>query len=282
MDRLDWAEGMVFSSFGVRMGLRVNCPGGLARLVPHLPPFWRSEKGDVVEHLFYVVLHDDTPGSRIRRLNLAYYNGALIARSRHPGEVLRTLEEEFQLCTARNSPLGLFVHAGVVAWRGRAILLPGASGVGKTTLVRSLLELGASYLSDEYALIDDEGLVHPFPRRLRLRRPQGGDDTVQVECPFPSEQGLPIGLVLSTRYRPRGRWKPRRLTPGLAVLELLSNTVQARSQPVRSLHILTRVALSAPVFRTPRPEAEESARFILRMAEQLRREERPATLCGDA
>src|SRR5262249_55094696 len=64
----------------------------------------------------------------------------------------------------------IFVHAGVVEWRGQAILLPGRSRSGKTTLVTALLRAGAKYYSDEFAVLDDSGRVYPWPRPLRVRR----------------------------------------------------------------------------------------------------------------
>ena len=63
----------------------------------------------------------------------------------------------------------LFVHAGCVDWRNRAIVIPGRSYAGKTTLTRALLEAGATYYSDDYAVIDPSGAIHPFPRLLRVR-----------------------------------------------------------------------------------------------------------------
>ena len=44
---------------------------------------------------------------------------------------LRAFEANVQLYVAEMSPEHVFVHAGVVSWRGRAILLPGRSFSGK-------------------------------------------------------------------------------------------------------------------------------------------------------
>ena len=57
----------------------------------------------------------------------------------------------------------VFVHAGVVGWKGHAIVIPGRSRSGKTTLVAELVKAGAEYYSDEFAVLDAEGRVHPFP-----------------------------------------------------------------------------------------------------------------------
>jgi hypothetical protein len=62
------------------------------------------------------------------------------------------------------------IHAGVVAMRGRAIVVSAPSMVGKTTLILSLLLRGLEFLSDELAPIQkDTHLIEPFPRSLGLR-----------------------------------------------------------------------------------------------------------------
>ena len=70
---------------------------------------------------------------------------------------------------AEEARRGVFVHAGVVGWKGRALVLPGKSGAGKTTLVAELIRAGATYYSDEYAVLDERGRVHPYARPLAVR-----------------------------------------------------------------------------------------------------------------
>lgn len=57
-----------------------------------------------------------------------------------------------------------FVHSGVVEFDRRAIVFPGKSRYGKSTMVAALVEAGCRYLSDEYAVISPEG------GRFRSRR----------------------------------------------------------------------------------------------------------------
>ncbi len=65
----------------------------------------------------------------------------------------------------------LTIHAGVVALDGRAVLIAGRSGRGKTTLVLGLLRRGLDLLSDELALIaPDDRTVLAYPRGLHVRR----------------------------------------------------------------------------------------------------------------
>lgn len=63
-----------------------------------------------------------------------------------------------------------FVHAGAVEMNGRAYVLVGSPGAGKTSMVGTLLRHGASYLSDEVALLDPkDGTVYPFALPMAVK-----------------------------------------------------------------------------------------------------------------
>src|SRR5262249_29262954 len=161
-------------------------------------------------------------------------DGRLVARGLSHRQALDVLESELQLAVARLARPEVFVHAGVVAVDGRAILVPGRSGTGKTTLVRALVEAGATYYSDEYAVLDAQGEVHPYARRPSVRMRTGSKE----RHPIPRSRGrgaVPVGLVVETRYRAEARWRPVSLSPGEIVLALLANTVPARDRPAEVL-----------------------------------------------
>jgi hypothetical protein len=61
-----------------------------------------------------------------------------------------------------------FLHASSVAEGGRAFVLSGWGGTGKTNTLLALLEEGATYLGDDLSVIDREGHVHPFPRSVSV------------------------------------------------------------------------------------------------------------------
>ena len=84
-------------------------------------------------------------------------------------DVFRWLCQDIDNAVAQRSRQMLFVHAGVVGWRGLAIVIPGRSHTGKSTLVAELVRRGAVYYSDEFAVLDDTGRVHPYRRTLVLR-----------------------------------------------------------------------------------------------------------------
>lgn len=74
-------------------------------------------------------------------------------------------------CVAQR-PLGYSVmHAAVVERDGRALVLPGFPGAGKSTLCAALTHLdGWRLLSDELAILDPaQGLLLPHPRPISLK-----------------------------------------------------------------------------------------------------------------
>jgi hypothetical protein len=184
--------------------------------------------------------------------------------------VLEAFESHVQLTVAEYAPRRVFVHAGVVGWRDRAILIPGMSHSGKTTLVDRLIRAGAKYYSDEYAVLDERGRVHPYPRALGMRFPDGLDAKRVRAEEIGAEVGLKplrIGLVVSTRYKDGARWRPKEITRGNGVLELMSNTVSARSQPELAWSVLPAALESALILKGVRGEASEIVNSILARAE---------------
>ena len=75
---------------------------------------------------------------------------------------------------------------------------------------------------------------------------------------------LPVGMVVMTQFKKGASWRPRKLTPGKGVLDMLSHTVSARRSPERALATLQRVALQADVWKGIRGDATEVAPAILK------------------
>ena len=91
-------------------------------------------------------------------------------------DALILLGGHMMIHVAEHAPEYVFLHAGVVAWEDRALLLPGQSHAGKSTLVAELVRAGATYYSDEFALLDSQGRVHRiYTRDIRMRRPGAPD-----------------------------------------------------------------------------------------------------------
>jgi len=264
IDRVAWTAGTCIEAHGVRLGVRTNAPAILGRLEACLPPGWRPSRTDLVDELFsvWVDTANDVRPSRV------YVGQDRRVRTRDLGHAFAVLESELRQSLAARSPRRTFVHAGVVGWRGRAIVVPGRSRSGKTTLVAELVRAGASYLSDEFAILDARGRVHPFAKPLSVRGAGGCDH--HVSRPSAEDLGghagtrpLPVGLVVLATHRAGSEWQPRALTPGEAVLEMLAHTVPARLRPAASLEALERVVARAVVVKGDRDEARELAPRLL-------------------
>jgi hypothetical protein len=266
LDRLGWAAGMVIRAYGVRVGIRTNYAPVLEHLGTYLPPGWTPTVSSRVDLLYslYVGGVGSRPG--VRRFHLLYGNAGRLVRSLDMDAVFEGLEHSLQLYVAEQARRRVFVHAGVVGWRGRAILLPGRSHAGKSTLVAALIRAGATYYSDEYAVLDAKGRVHPYPRPLSLRHGLGQKPTRYTAEQLGGRTGralLPIGMVVMTTFKTGAAWRSHTLSPGQATLALLGHTVAARRQPAQALHTLQSVVQHARLLQGPRGEADHLAPVLL-------------------
>src|SRR3954447_15582869 len=133
LDRLGWAAGLGIHAYGRRIGIRTNDPAILPRLLDLLPPGWEPGYSPLVDHLFSLWI--GRPTGRGKAFHLLYGGFERHARSEDLEAVLHALETYLHLYVGETASNRVFVHAGAVGWQGRAILLPGVSRAGKSTLV---------------------------------------------------------------------------------------------------------------------------------------------------
>jgi hypothetical protein len=192
-------------------------------------------------------------------------NGEFAGRQVNDEELLTGMISLARLTVAEFAPGLTFIHAGVVAIDDMAIVIPGRSCSGKTTLVAEFVRTGAVYYSDEYAVFDPNGLVRPFAKPLSLRLSDNKDQTDVSVASIGGKAGtepIPISTVIITKFEPQAFWSPQRLTSGLGVLELTANAISIRSRPATTIEILSRVAENARFLRSPRGEAAEAVHLI--------------------
>ncbi len=174
----------------------------------------------------------------------------------------------------------VFLHAGVVGWAGRAIVIPAKSFAGKTTLVAELLKRGAVYYSDEYAVLDGEGFVEPFAKPLSMRQEIGRDERAQIEVAAERFGGvtgdlpLPVKLILICRFVKEAAGANDKialeiLSRGNGILEMLAHAIPARRAPKFTLEVLNKVASRAIIAKCQRGEAGEFAEFLIDFIERV-------------
>jgi hypothetical protein len=235
-----------------------NCESHLdwleARLDELVPGWVAASAKPATVHRFGVWSNDD--GSVSLTLD-----GSELGHNRDEHVALRYLATRLKLAVGEHAPAHVFVHAGVVALGGVAIVLPGHSFAGKTTLVRELVERGATYYSDDFAVFDAAGRVQPFLKPLSIR----GQDGLQVEVgaerlgSVVATAPAPVGMMVFTSYNPASVWNPSVLSPGTALLRLVEHTLPIRVNPAFSLAVLRRAVTGCLVWASQRCDAGEVA-----------------------
>jgi hypothetical protein len=159
------------------------------------------------------------------------------------------------------------VHAGTIVWNGHALLLPGSTHSGKSSLVAELLRRGATYFSDEYALIDPDGRVHPYPRPLLLRS-GSPEQTPALPAKLNAAAGdasAPVGWILLLKYSPDTQWQIAPVEQSLALMALLTNTPHNLSDSPELIGMFERAVSGAACYAGQRGEAASAVDEILRL-----------------
>lgn len=175
--------------------------------------------------------------------------------------VERTLRQHLAL----QAPGLVFIHAGVVEYGGRAVVIPGHTHTGKTTLVRALAQAGCGYLSDEYAVVDRDGFIHPYPRHLSVRRAGGGREHVDPTAAGFSVVNDPLraGAIVTLPLRVEETPFLRRGKQGPSAMALMNNAVVARTRPRETLRAAAAVARESQYWRGQRRDATEATTTLL-------------------
>jgi hypothetical protein len=256
-------------SHGARVGVRVTEASALDRVREHLPPACRPARSLVVDDLYSLVVGADAPDAGVRRYHLLYVGASRLARSLELDEVLDALTDDMEHTVALGARRRVFVKAGVVGWRGRALVLLGEAGTGTTSLVTALVRAGATYLSDRYAVFDARGRAHPYPTAIRSHL---GDDA-HAAPPFMTPDvdagtmPLTVGAIVASRYVAGAGWRARALTPGQTVLALLARSVSAAARPGFALRVLHAAAAGSRSYRVTRGDAGEVVAHLLAATE---------------
>lgn len=193
-------------------------------------------------------------------------DGVLSGTFKEDAGFARFLNSMIRAHVAGKSRSWVFIHAGVVEWRGKALIVPGQSRHGKTTLVSELIRAGAGYMSDEFAILDERGLVHPFDRDLAVRvAPDIGPVNLS-----PTEFGgrrvtkpIQAGLVVFTRFVDNGAWEPEKLTVGQGILEAVPQVIPFSFNTEFALKVLNTTFNRAIIVKSDRGEAKDTAPRIL-------------------
>lgn len=258
-----WTNKTVVSTFGVSVGVRTDDAALLVALCQWLPP--SAAKSPVIEadlqYSMYSRPADDS--GRVQPLYVGHAGERLFIQTLDRAKACDAFASTVKDDLAATSSDWVFVHAGVVSWQGAAIVIPAPGLHGTSRLVEALARAGATYYSDEYAVIDQHGRVHPFAIPLSLRTETGAKERAPTQAPAAPLPPLPVRTIVATRHEPGAVWRPRRGTPGEALLTLLSNTTRARRASRAAMDVLARAVEGAELLEGPRGEAEAVAAALI-------------------
>lgn len=232
---------------------------------------------------------DDVPtyqldvGDEFARLDLG---GNHVLKNASPGDAFAQLVWHVMNQAVADVRHVLVIHAGVVATpAGSAVLLPAASGGGKTTLTAALVRAGFSFLSDEMAAIDPETRhVLPVPRSLFMKpgtfealgipRPEisaaarrflDGSWPVTPDDLRPGSLGgpAPIGTIIAPAYRAGSETTIERVSRATGLMDLAAQAFNLSAFGGNAgIRLLGDVARSANCFRLGVGGLDEAVAYV--------------------
>jgi hypothetical protein len=249
---------VAFEVYGTRVSVRVPRPELVPSVIDQFPVDATICEGRPGDRQFDLEIGDD-----------GRYAVVLEGRVLNPPQslegALAGLRRELFFHSVDHARDRLVVSAAVVAHAGRAVLLPGPSMAGKTTLAVALVRAGAVYYADDWAVLDREGLVHPFPTLFYIKN----KEKVSVESlgGVRGEHPIKVGLIASITFRPGARWDPKRLTEAEGMM-LLLRSAYGMDEPGFAMEAARRTATEALVIESDRDDAAEAASRLLEIVSE--------------
>lgn len=188
-----------------------------------------------------------------------------------PGQLLAELTR----LAVQHSPR-LCLHAGLLSCPGGTVVIPGSSGLGKSTLTAALTQAGFGYLSDEVLAVPRSGgLPARFARPIAVgpeswavlgldpaQRPAVGDERlIQPEQLGELGAPAPVRHILLAERRPGGPELVEH-SRGAAVSALLNRAFNHFRDPAGSFHAVVALARQAQVWTVRYQQAPELAGLL--------------------
>ena len=255
LDAQAWVSDDCYRVLGKKVTVRTTSSefaGQARRLFRSFSPTPANGDSPDLALSFLVAPPPESPS--IRPFHFAYRGCTQIARTTDYWQLFRNLAWQLDLLLAEQTQDYYLLHSGAVARDRAGVLLPGASGSGKSSLTLALLREGYRYLSDELGAVDlTTGELHPFPMPIGIKDtcifpelsqrqdfwigPEPGENVgeepvwyVHPEDVVPDCIGSPVPIcyIIFPKYHPGTAPRLETLGAGQAMEQLLQNSVNFR------------------------------------------------------
>jgi hypothetical protein len=258
-----WEESLTCMCYEYTIAIKSSKLGYLELLKQKMPDNFELIESEILLPHFSIFLAETSE----HNLVFYFFDKLYPKLSFRNGET--TFEKNFQFLiellgafhAARNEKF-VILHAGAVSYNGVGIIFPADSYSGKSSLTAEFVKQGATYFSDEYAIISKDGRLHPFSKPISIREPGGWTQTDVDVASFGGEsakQAVDIGYVLFTKFRKYARWRPKTISRARAVFDMLPHSINGKNNPEFTIQVLQNAIKTAKVLESSRGE---SRRFV--------------------
>ena len=166
---------------------------------------------------------------------------------------------------------GMALHAAALSKNGKGVILPGASGRGKTTLSTWLATKGYNYLTDEYVFIrENTNLIQAFsrPPNVKVKGIDALDSYFDVSAhedqtiqssqvamiptrllnPNNKNEEAVVSLIVFPNYKESSEFELEKLSKARAGLTLMECLVNARNLNGHGFSEATRLVRDTPAY----------------------------------
>lgn len=212
-----------------------------------------------------LVVTDDDGQLMLSRGSTVLYEGA------EPSELATSLIQQTIYHLIDNNKDGMALHAAALSRGGKAVIFPGASGSGKTSLSTWLATRGFNYLTDEYVFIKkNSNVIQAFMRppnvkvsglaalRGVFKLDEHEHSTIQGKHvamipprllnPGNKPENAEIKLIVFPKYVQAAPFKLQRLSKAKAGLSLMACLVNARNLSGHGFDEAARLVRNTPAY----------------------------------
>jgi hypothetical protein len=187
-------------------------------------------------------------------------------------ETIRALHYEIPLQLIQGRSDLLWLHAGAVANEEGAVIVSGASGRGKSTLVTRLCEQGWSFLSDDILPLDMQtDMVKPFPKTPMVRYSTEPDlpaeslSSLKKRRFSPSkicERPVPIQAIVFPLYKHQATESLLTCSPATATVRLLEHNLNFVRHKEKAVAYLSQLLTTVPAYTLPFANGEKAGEIV--------------------